>query len=257
MKTLEEKQAELKRKNIKQQYRKRVRTRKINAEAARVRGKYSTKADKWDFNKVMQEYKPIFDDIVDLVMATCRSQTKQEHPDKALHYLSKRILYVMPYINARHIDREEIEAELKYVWWMCYRRCVEKGWGYRSNLIKYSSYYLPQHIEAHITPVYQTNTDEISYELDLVEPFNIDLDYVINGSDVWPASLFDQKERYLIFLLQEHPGAYAKVANIMRVTRREIWYMINEIRTRITEELDINARQNTIRPSERRTLVSA
>ncbi len=213
--------------------------------------------EKYDFDKCLEVYRPEFDEIVDMVMATCRSQTKQSSPKKSLEYLSQKILYLTPYIDAKSLDREDVEQELRKVWWICYQKCREKKWSLKTNFLKYAAYFLPRYIKPHISSVNRTNTDDISYELDLVEPFEINLDYVINGSEAWPACLFDRQERYLIFLLTEHPGEYAKCARIMRLSRVKIWNMVREIRARLSQECDYYASQNTARSSERGIAISA
>ena len=259
MRSLEEKQAEARARN--KQRRSRQRSKAVRAAIAAKKPKgnfpHHAKGSHYSFERCLVEYKKEFDDIVDLVINTCRSQTLQSHPNKDIQFLSNRILWKYRWINPVHIDREEIESELMAIWWLAYKRSREKGWSVKANIMKYSSYFLPRWLAGHITSVYKTNTDELSYELDPVEPFSIDLDYVINGSEVWPACLFDREERYLIFLLQEYPGEYARVARIMRVPKLKVWRLVRQVRERISKELDINASKNTAGSSERRSLVSA
>ncbi len=253
MPSLEEKQAE--RREINKRRLRRLCRKKKRAtwKAKRPKGKWRG-GDKYDYHRCLYEYRAEFNEIVDTVLAVCRGHTEVTTGNKKLEHMVRRLRYFSPWINKEALDREDIEQELLLIWHLCYQRCRKEGWSLKYNFINYAYYYLPKYIGPHINSVYTTNTNEVSYELDSIVPFELDMNWVIQGSDQFPMSLFDKQERYLIFLLQEYPGKYAKVAKMMRIPTLKVWSMVEKITTRLKEELD--ATPNSTRSTQRRDVIS-
>lgn len=238
----EEKLAKIRQQIKRDSYKKRWKTRRANEKARKVK---RPPQHKWSFFECLEAYKPEFNDIMNIIVTTVRSQTKQSHSNPRFEYLSQKILYLNPFINVKDVSIEDIEQELIAIWWLAYSHSRKMGWSLKCNFMSYASFFLPRFLKPYISSVYRTNVDkEISYDLDLVKSFEIDMNYVFYGSDQWPASLFNSQERYLIFLLQEHPNEYTKISEIMKISSDRVLSMTKDIQQRLTKELDLCPRKH-------------
>jgi hypothetical protein len=211
--------------------------------------------DPYTLDRCMKEYAKEFDDIIDMTIRTLRRQTKLEHPKKDLVTLSSRLIYLYGTRGPIYLDRDDLEQDLKLIWARCYRKCREMGWGLKTNFLHYAAWFLPYDIGKYVSRMRHDKPDEVSYTMEETSDFDINLPWVMNGSDEWPASLFNARERYIIFLLQEYPGEYTRIARMTRLDLRGLWDIVRDLKRRFTEELQCQHAHNRISSTKNSLLV--
>lgn len=189
------------------------------------------------------EYQEEFNEFVDIAHSSFQgewSPATNNHSVRLRDIIDEVIRNNPPSYS---LDREDVAQSLAEIWMSLldsYKKSTTTDMGLRSYLLTLSIYRLRDILRKHA----RTGT-VFHLEPQQTYPFNLNLEFLLKGTDYWPLSTLNAYERYLIFLKFREEKTIVEIADIVQLSRQMVSKHIYTVICKLRRNYNVGSRKSS------------